>query len=126
MDKTKKIEFQPASETPRNPLDLWKLMGGKTRRVAGDGLPVKDSLLAVYKGRLTFTFILGDEVASIHFDQTRREIYFKGHNIRNFKLTSAQMQALHGLKDVLKGDERGKELLADYEATLATRLAENK
>lgn len=101
-------------------------MGGKTERVTLPGMPAQDSLLAVYKDRLTFTFILGDEVASIHFDRVKNEIYFKGHNIRNFKLTVSQMQALNGLKDILKADEEGKKLLSDYEATLASRLADNK
>lgn len=109
-----------------SPLDLWKLIGGKTQRVTSSGKGPEDSLLAVYKTRVTYTFILGDEVASIHFDQARREIFFKGHNIRNLPLGEPEVQSLWHFKDVLRGDPRGAPFLSDYEATLGASLAENK
>ncbi len=122
----KEEEKQPLEipEKPHSPLDLWRMMGGKTKPVLGaKSLP--DSLLAVYKDRLTYTFILGREVASIHFDRAKREIFFKGHNLLNLKLTEAQIKALEDFKQVLKGDERGEPFAKDYEATLGSILADN-
>lgn len=126
MKTEKTAQMQHSLEIPKSPIDLWRLMGGKTQRVKAAGLPLQDSLLAVYKDRLTYTFILGREVASIHFDRARGEIFFKGHNIKNWALSPMEIEALNGLKTLLKQEERGKELLADYQATLARCLAENR
>ncbi|OGQ45596.1 MAG: hypothetical protein A3H42_03410 [Deltaproteobacteria bacterium RIFCSPLOWO2_02_FULL_46_8] len=112
--------------TPKSGLDLWKLMGGETQRVKPvEGMPAPDSLLAVYQDRFTYTFILENEVASIHYDKKRNEIFFKGHNIKNFELNPAQIQALVGLKTILTQDKRAKGLVSDYEATLHRVLADN-
>lgn len=110
-----------------SPLDLWRLMGqgGKAKRVQTSQIPASDGLLAVFRGRITYTFIWGREVASIHFDQERGEIFFKGHNIRNLKLSEAHLKALRGLKDILKKDSRAKPHCQEYDATLARVLADN-
>lgn len=125
MEKIKQ-PMMPTSEIPKSPLDLWKLMGGKTRAVGGVKEPPEDSLLAVYKNRLTYTFIVGREVASIHFDRAKREIFFKGHNIRNMELSEAQRRVLEGFKKVLKADKRANPFLKAYNATLGDLLADNK
>lgn len=109
----------------KSPVDLWKLMGGKTRPVYQSGKVGTDSLLAVYKDRLTYTFILGNEVASIHFDKAKKEIFFKGRNIRNIKLDKAQMAALSDFKAILASDERANSFTKEYEATLGAVLADN-
>lgn len=110
-----------------NPLDLWKWMGsgGKSKRVLKNGVLSPESLLAVFKDRLTYTFILEKEVASIHFDRKKKEIYFSGRNLYNLQLSKPQLEALNGLKQVLKGDSRGEPFLSDYEATLRVLLADN-
>ncbi len=84
-----------------------------------------DGMLAVYRDRLTYTFIIGHEVASIHFNRLKKEIYFKGHNIQHCELDASKRKALEGLKEVLKTEERAKPFLADYEATLARVFADN-
>lgn len=125
MKTDKKIDTAHNLETPRSPIDLWKLMGGQAQRVKTTGMPAQDSLLAVYKDRFTYTFILEREVASIHFDRSKNEIFFKGHNIKNLELTEPQIMALDGLKTILKQDGRGEGLLTDYEATLGRVFADN-
>ena len=125
MKSDKKIEIASHLEGPKTPLDLWKWMGGKTQRIQYPEKPATDGLLAVYKDRLTYTFILEREVASIHYDRGKNEIFFKGHNIRNLELTRSQMASLMGLKSLLSQDEKGKAFLSDYEATLGRCLAEN-
>ena len=124
--KTKQPIIESHIESPKSPVDLWKLMGGKAKRVAPGSKPQSDSMLAVYKNRLTYTFIMGREVASIHFDKTKKEIFFKGHNIRNLSLDESQRMVLSDFKAVLAADERAKLFLKDYEATLGSLLAENK
>ena len=124
--KIKQPIIQSHIESPKSPVDLWKLMGGKTKRVAPGSKPQNDSMLAVYKNRLTYTFIMGREVASIHFDKAKKEIFFKGHNIRNLSLDEPQRMVLSDFKAVLAADERAKLFLKDYEATLGSLLAENK
>lgn len=104
-------------------IDLWRHIGGRSRPV---GEKAADSMLAVFKDRATYTFILEDEVASIHFDRTRGEIFFKGHNIRHLTLSEGQINALNHMKEVLLTDAKAKRLLNSYSATLARRLADNK
>ncbi len=114
-------------EKQKSALDLWKLMGrGKAEPVKAPQAKGQDSMLAVYKDRLTYTFIMGREVASIHYDHAKKEIFFKGHNVKNMKLEMAQIQALERLKTILRQDERSKQLTADYDATLAKLLADNQ
>ena len=126
MKTEKKVHLNAGLESPKSPIDLWKLMGGKTERVKGGAMPPSDSLLAVYKERLTYTFIMEREVASIHFDRAKKEIFFKGHNINNLQLTQPQLAALEGLKTLLMQDNRGKPFLLDYQATLDRWLADNR
>lgn len=110
----------------KSPLDLWRLMGGRAKQVVGINLPHRESLLAVYKDRLTYTFIFGREVASIHFDRVRGEIFFKGHNIRNLDLSESKIKVLEEFKRVLAADNRGLGFLKDYEATLGAILADKE
>lgn len=107
-------------------LELWRHMGGESRRAEEGGKRPPDSMLAVFKDRATYTFILDDDVASIHFDRRRGEIFFKGHNIHNLKLTESQINALKHAKEVFLNDPKAKKLFNDYSATLARLLADNK
>ena len=84
---------------------------------AWKGLPA-DSQLISFGDRFTFTFAQGREVGSIHFDRSRGEIFYKGHNIRNMDMEEWQMQILEGLRQTLHHDEQGKAFAADYARTL--------
>ena len=107
-----------------SPLEQIKQTGGVAHAVKKGPKRAPDSMLAVYRDRLTYTFILEKEVASIHFDRLRREIFFKGHNISNMELTPQQVGALKDLQAVLAEDEQGKLLFNDYVATLGHLLAD--
>lgn len=127
MKNNKMTRLQERLDMPKSSLDLWKWIGGETKRVRPEGnAPATDSLLAVYQDRFTYTFILDREVASIHYDRSKNEIFFKGRNIRNFEPGEEQKRALEGLKAILMRDERAKGLAAEYEATLYRILADNK
>lgn len=119
------IEAVRSGERQMSPLELIKMRGGVAHAVKTPVGRAADSMLAVYHDRLTYTFILDKEVASIHFDRNRKEIFFKGHNIQNMQLSPAQVKALKDLQGVLMEDEQGKSLFNDYVATLGHLLADN-
>lgn len=109
-----------------NALDLYKRIGAVAHKVPAKGKMAEDSMLAVYQDRVTYTFILGKEVASVHYDRKRGEIYFRGHNIRNMDLNQEQRQALMDMGVAMQADEKARDFSASYDATLARILADNK
>lgn len=108
----------------RSLIDLYKRSGAVSHKVSEKGKAAVDSMLAVYHDRLTYTFVMGREVASIHYNRDKGEIFFKGHNISNMQLDKEQRQALLDLAKVLMHDEQGKPFYDDYNATLARYLAD--
>ena len=115
-----------AAETAKreSPLEQIRRTGGVAHPVKREqGRPV-DSMLAVYRDRFTYTFIMDKEVASIHFDKAKKEIFFRGHNILNMALSPEQVKALKAVQEILKEDEQGKLLFNDYVATLGGLLAD--
>lgn len=126
-EKRGNIAINSQQKKPNVPsaLDLWRFMGGKSHQVSGQkGRRPPDSMIAVLGDRVTYTFILDDEVASIHFDRRRGEIFFKGHNINHMELTGNQLKSLEQMKGVLADDEKARKILPDYSATLARCLAD--
>ncbi len=104
--------------------DLLRLMRGISKRAGKLEKGAPDSVIAIYKERLTYTFIMESEVASIHFDRSRGEIFFRGHNIARMKLGPEQRKALIALIGVLEEDEKGREFKEAYSATLDRVLAD--
>lgn len=117
---------EPSQGGHLSPLELIRLHGGRAHKVRGMAARGADSMIAVYKDRFTYTFVMKNEVASIHFDRKRNKIFFSGHNIRNMDLTSDQKGELFKVVDVLESDEEGRELKEVYQATLGSQLADNK
>ena len=72
--------------------------------------------------RLTLTFFLGDQVASIHFDLFRREIFFRGHNVKNMTLNQDQWLALRNFTKLLKQENYSPKMIEAYEETLNQTL----
>ena len=105
---------------------LLKSPARKSRRVLGRDSASLDSVIAIFKDRLTYTFIDQNEVGSIHFDRRRGEIFYTGHNIANLDLNPGQKMLLGGMKAVIENDEKAREFLPDYCATLARYLDDNK
>lgn len=106
-------------------MEIAGIIGGRARRVPDVEGRAADSMLAVYKGRLTYTFICDNEVASIHYDANKEEIFFRGHNIKYMTLTDSHIVALLELALVLEKDREGKQWVAKYRETLAPLLADN-
>jgi len=68
--------------------------------------------------RATLTFFLGPEVASIHFDRQRNEIFYKGHNVKNMTLTQDQWLALQNFSNYLTREGVEDSFCQAYEACL--------
>lgn len=127
MTDFRKREIQghhDADHPTTTPLDRLRSMSAVARKVRPRGSKAVDAMLAVYKGRLTYTFIAGHEVASIHFDQTRGEIFYKGHNVRTMPMGDEVRGYLWELAEILAHDEEGAEYSPDYSATLRKVLAD--
>jgi hypothetical protein len=129
IEKHKDPKKQLASEDapqkdPTYPVELAGILGGVARRVPDAAGRAADSMLAVYKERFTYTFICAEEVASIHFDRRKGEVFLKGHNVKFMTLSEAQTQALWDLAEVLARDREGQRLVAAYRETLASLLAD--
>ncbi|PIR17249.1 MAG: hypothetical protein COV46_05015 [Deltaproteobacteria bacterium CG11_big_fil_rev_8_21_14_0_20_49_13] len=107
-----------------SPLERIKKTGGVAHPVKQRMGRPADSMLAVYRDRFTYTFILDKEVASIHFDRSKKEIFFRGHNILKMVLSPEQVRALKSAQEVLEDDEQGKLLFNEYVATLGGLLAD--
>jgi hypothetical protein len=78
----------------------------------------REARLFLAKNRATLTFFAGNEVASIHYDKTRDEIFYKGHNVKNMTLTDDQWLSLQKFPDFLAQDPEGKEIRDAYKRCL--------
>jgi hypothetical protein len=107
-----------ADSATTTPLDRLRSMSTVAHKVHPKRQQAVDAMLAVYKGRLTYTFIAGHEVASIHYDQNRGEIFYKGHNIRHMTLGDDVRISLWDLAEILTTDPKGGDYAAEYSATL--------
>lgn len=106
------------------PLDRLRSMSTVARKVHPKREKAADAMLAVYSGRLTYTFIAGHEVASIHFDQSKGEVFYKGHNVRNMAMGDEVRGYLWELAEILAQDEEGMAYSTDYSATLRKVLTD--
>lgn len=68
--------------------------------------------------RATLTFYQGSQVASIHFDKKRQEIFFRGHNVKNMTLTEEQWMALRQFTQYLREHQVDREMIQSYEECL--------
>lgn len=84
----------------------------------GDVEPLCDSKLFWSGDRVTLTFVDGQEVASIHFDQRRREIFYRGHNLRNMTLSKEQWEHLRSFAETMSQVPELASLKTSYFATL--------
>lgn len=75
---------------------------------------------------MTYTFAYDSEVGSIHFDRSRGEIFYKGHNIRNMDIENWQIQVLEQLRQVLSRQLEGKRFVMAYGKALDKALQEKR
>lgn len=79
---------------------------------------LKGSQIIAFGDRVTYTFSLGGEVYSLHFDKGRRQIFLKGHNVQNMVLDPIQQQLLKDFKKTLASSPKGNLFLKEYEELL--------
>ena len=120
----REAEYGGTSSQHPSPLELIRMRSGRSHRVGESQRAAPDSMLAVYRDRVTYTFIMEEEVASIHFDRQRGEIFFRGHNIAHMELTPRQREALLAMEGVLEADEQARPFFEAYGATLHRLLAD--
>ena len=82
----------------------------------------KEARLFFTKDRATLTFFAGSEVASIHYDQKRNEIFYRGHNVKNMTLTQEQWLSLQMFSDYLEKEGCDSDLRESYQRCLASVL----
>ena len=95
--------------------------GGKR----GDHLDLeyfREARLFLAQNRATVTFYLDQEVASIHYDLQRDEIFYKGHNVKNMTLTEQQWTALQNFSSYLSQVPKSEKIRKAYLECLTTLL----
>ncbi len=96
---------------------------GALGKGSGEGEPLKleyfsEARLFLGKDRATLTFYFQNEVASIHYDTMRDEIFYRGHNVKNMTMSQEQWVSLQKFADYLAADPRAAHLLKAYRSCL--------
>ncbi len=74
--------------------------------------------------RATLTFFTDQEVASIHYDLDRDEIFYRGHNVKNMTLNEKQWEALQKFSDYLGSSQGSERLNKSYHDCLERLLSQ--
>ncbi len=72
--------------------------------------------------KLTYTFAMGNDVASIHYDQARGELFYKGHKISSTNVESWLVDLLKHFKTILAKSEYADKFLHSYSELLDKKL----
>lgn len=110
--KGQKIPARALGGEAERPSSKWQIRG------------FTDARVFIHPDRATLTFFYKGTVASIHFDLTRREIFFKGHNVKNRKLTQEEWQWLKEFGQCLRDYDAELPLREAYEKSLAELFPE--
>lgn len=103
ISEKKRVEATPEINRKTKPLGLEKF---------------REARLFATPDRATLTFYQGSQVASIHFDKKRQEIFFRGHNVKNMTLTEEQWMALRQFTQYLRDHEAEPAMIQSYEECL--------
>lgn len=91
---------------------------GVTRGEEGKGSAdldyFREARLFLSESRATLTFYSNLEVASIHYDMERDEVFYKGHNVKNMTLSESQIEALQKFSDYLSQAPQAKKMRQAY------------
>lgn len=85
---------------------------------ARKGRMPQDSHLVSFGQRVTYTFAVGNDVASIHYDQGRGKLFYKGHRITSDNMESWLLDLLQHFKAVLAKSEYADRFLEGYSTLL--------
>ncbi|KAB2842492.1 hypothetical protein F9K50_01910 [bacterium] len=85
----------------------------------------REARLFLAKDRATLTFYVDQEVASIHYDLIRDEIFYRGHNVKNMTMTQEQWVSLRKFSEYLAQDPRAERLHLAYRACLERLMTDH-
>ncbi len=108
----KKEDMQAQKSSP--PLDSARREAGNS----SDPVAFREAKLFLGKDRATLTFFLEEEVASIHYDMLRDEIFYRGHNVKNMTMDPRHWLALEKFGEYLADDPRSGSLRKGYRRCL--------
>lgn len=89
-------------------LSPWARYWARQRRTP------QDSHLVSFGQRVTYTFAVGHDVASVHFDMERGELFYKGHRITAQNMEPWLVELLNHFKEVLSASEYADKFLESY------------
>lgn len=121
MKETRDMEGQGAGEVPVRPY-VEPPSFGRIFKKHG----VYDGKLFQAAGKVTYTFVAGREVVSLHFDQARRTIFYKGHNISNMELTQEELHHLEQFRHAIERNTSTKPFVSDFGKVLQSVLKGEK
>lgn len=84
-----------------------------------------DEKLFYSDDKVTYTFVSGEEVVSLHFDKVKKTIFYKGHNIANLSLNLRQIHHLEQFRNALEKNPEAVVFAAPYSRTLNAWLKEH-
>ncbi len=119
------MERQPSSSNPEQSETESTPSVPVSPGGVGRILPTPNQLVS-FGERLTYTFAVGDEVGSIHYDASKKEIFLKGHNIHNIDLEEWQMKVLDELRGIIAADPQANKFAESYSRTLDKILTQKK
>ena len=119
MDKRQNQEMEPIGQGAGKAAELspWARYWARQKRMP------QDSHLISFGERVTYTFALGHDVASIHYDQGRGKLFYKGHRITHENMEPWLVKLLEYFKSVLADSEYSERFLEGYNRLLVKMLA---
>ncbi len=97
-------------------LSPWARYWARHKRVP------QDSHLVSFGDKVTYTFAMGNDVASIHYDQHRGEVFYKGHKVETSRLDAWMIDLLKHFKTILAESEYAEKFLKGYSELLNKKL----
>lgn len=74
----------------------------------------QDSRLVSFGDKVTYTFVIGNDVASIHYDMARGEIFYKGHKVTKGDMETWVVNIFNHFKTVLAKSRYADKFLESY------------
>lgn len=75
---------------------------------------VYDNKLFCSMDKVTYTVVDENEVVSLHFDNTRQAIFYKGHNLENLKMEDIQVQHLEEFREAIERNPKTRSFAESY------------
>ncbi len=82
-----------------------------------------DDKLLTASDKVTYTFISGEEVISLHFDKKRQCLFYNGHSLDNIEFNEEQQKHLEHFREALsKNPETSRSFLKPFDNAITHYL----